>query len=240
MRLLLMILLPGLLLLGSALVLIWLPLPAPFPAALSGGRNLLAAVVSGGLGLTYLAGLAFFLASSVRRSSRTLDALMRARGLKADGQIGVGREYRGTAGGRPVVVRFFPAQWPRSSLLNVTVAAEVNCSAAVGVRKPLLDCGNCPPLDMGELAPEDSVVLAEDGEWMRTLMADESGWRAMNNLLADQDRYGHRELYFQPEQLWLRARPTGHVSQDQVGSWLDDLLVLAEAAEGIEGSRPGG
>ena len=139
-----------------------------------------------------------------------------------------------------MAVRFFPAQWPRSSLLNVTVAAEVNCSAAVGTRKPLLDSGNCPPLEMGELAPEDSVVLAEDGEWMRNLMTDESGWRAMNNLLADQDRYGLRELYFQPERLWLRARPNRHVLQVQVASWLDDLLVLAEAAEGIEGSQHGG
>ena len=88
MRLLLMILLPGLLLLGVALVLIWLPLPAPFPAALSGGRNLLAAVISGGLGLAYLVGLAFFVASSVRRAGHALEALMLARGLKADSHLG--------------------------------------------------------------------------------------------------------------------------------------------------------
>ena len=70
MRILFLILVPPVLLFGCALLMMSLPLPQPFPPPLSDGRNQMAAVITGILGVGYVFGLALYLVSSVLRVGR--------------------------------------------------------------------------------------------------------------------------------------------------------------------------
>ena len=96
MRVVLLILVPAILLLAVALLSLWLPLPGPFPAPLSRGRNLMAAVVTGVLGVGYVVGLAVYVISSVRQAGRALDPALTARGLASSSYLGAGRRYHGS------------------------------------------------------------------------------------------------------------------------------------------------
>ena len=211
MRTLLIIIIPPLLIFACALLIIWLPLPQPFPPALSGGRNQVAAVVAGLLGLAYLVGLALYLIASFRQAGQALDSPFLARGLTAENYLGVGRTYRGPVEGRAVEANYLPAQGLRPALLNVYVAAELGTRAAAGQKRPLLDCRDCAPL--------------------RDIRADEGSRAALNHLMSGQKSLGIRELYWQPERIWLRAHPSYRVAAEQVEGWLDALLLLAKAAE---------
>lgn len=231
MRTLLIIIVPPLLIFACALLLIWLPLPRPLPPALSGGRNLAAAVMAGLLGLAYLAGLALYLISTFRQAGQALDSPFLARGLTAENYLGVGRAYRGSVEGRAVEANYLPAQGLRPALLNVYVAAELGTRAAAGEKRPLLDCGDCSPVDLDEFDLGPFQIWAEDEGRVRGLLADGESSAALNRLMSEQKSLGIRELYWQPERVWLRAHPSTWVAAEQVEGWLEDLLLLAEAAE---------
>jgi len=231
MRTLLIIIVPPLLIFVCALLIVWLPLPQPFPPALSGGRNQVAAVVAGLLGLAYLVGLALYLIASFRQAGQALDSPFLARGLTAENYLGVGRSYRGSVEGRAVEANYLPAQGLRPALLNVYVAAELGTRAAAGEKRPLLDCRDCAPVDLDEFDLGSLQIWAEDGERLRNLLADKGSRAALNRLVSEQKSLGIRELYWQPERIWLRAHPSYRVAGEQVEGWLDALLLLAKAAE---------
>jgi hypothetical protein len=233
-RVLLLILVPLPLLFGLALLLMWLPLPAPFPAAQSQGRNLMAAIVVGVLGLGYLAGLTIYLRSTFRGAGQTLDEVFVSRELTAESYQGVGRQYRGQVDGHPVEVNFVPAQSVQRALLNIYVIADVGTRIAIGEGRPGLDCRDCPRLDASSLGMGTLHVLADDRERASDLLADPANRAVVSQLMASQQECGLRELYLQPGRIWLRARPSSCVSDVLVGQWLDDLLTLAAAVEQVE------
>ncbi|MEA3336515.1 MAG: hypothetical protein U9R25_11435 [Chloroflexota bacterium] len=231
MRFLFLILAPAVVLLFVASVLVGLPLPAPFPDAGSQDRNLLAAVAVGVLGIAYLVWLTVYAVVSFRQAGQALDPALTSRGLTAQSHLGFGRKYHGRIRDRQVAMSYFPARGLRRALLDMAATASIQGRAAIGERRPLLDCANCPPVpieggDMGELQ-----VFSEDPAWIQRFLAEQEHRQEILRLLGDQQGAGFRELYLQPGRIWLRGHPTPQVTASQVTQWLDDLLALAELLE---------
>ena len=231
MRILPLILVPPVLLFGFALILMWLPLPQPFPAPLSHGRNLVVAVATGILGIGYIVGLAAYLLSSVRQAGRDLDPVFTSRGLTSQSYQAFGRQYRGHVQGRQVEIDFMPAQGLQPALLNIYVAANLEVRVAMGEQRPLLDCGDCPRVDVSELGLGNLHVCTEETAWTRGLLAEPTNRATVSRLMRDQKRYGLREVYIQPERIWLRAHPSSQATGGQIGQWFEEMLALVEAAE---------
>jgi len=204
----------------------------PLPAALDGSRDLVAAVAAGLLGAGYLAGLLVYLALSLRRAGRVLDPVLTPSGLVAGGEFPLGRRYSGTLDGRGVELRYRPAYALQPARLDVTVDAQPGqrLAASAGPQRPLLDCRDCPRLDVPELG---SVrVYARDEARARALLARPEAQEALMRLLEAPGASGTRELYLQPERVWFRAR-LRRVRETEVVAWLDDVLLLAGAGERI-------
>ena len=69
-------------------------------------------------------------------------------------------------------------------------------------------------------------VYAQDAERATRLLSDAANSAAIACLLDDQEAYGLREVYLQPERVWLRAHPR-RMEGKRFRQWLDAVLVLA-------------
>ena len=108
--LIVLLLLPPVFLFGLALGLMWVPLPQPFPDPLSADRSLMAAVITGILGLGYLVGMLFYVTSRFRKSSRRMDSIIYRKGLRPGPYMLFGRRYVGFLNKIPIDVNFIPAR----------------------------------------------------------------------------------------------------------------------------------
>jgi hypothetical protein len=216
-RILLVLLILPILLLVCAL----LAYRVPLPAALSGSRDLVAAITAGLAGAGYLLALVAYLLVVVRRSSRALDPVLEPLGLVARGHLVFGRRYAGVLDGRPIQVRYLPAQamWP--ARLDLTVESGLGTRMAVGSRRPLLDCRDCLPLHLGEDLPYR--VYAQDQRAARDLFADRAVRAIVDRLM---DARGGPELYVQPGRTWFRVQPR-HPAPAEIKGWLSDLVSLS-------------
>ena len=235
MRIILLLLVPPLLIFGCALIMIWVPLPRPLPPALSSGRNLMAAVATGILGIGYVVGLAVYLVSSFSATGRVLDPVFASRGLASQGYMLFGRQYHGSVQGRQIDVQFMPSQGLQPAQLQVYVAADVDARVAIGTQRPLLDCRDCARIEITRPELRHLEVYAQDAAWTRMWLDRPANSAALGRLLGDPQGLGLREFYVQPDRIWLRAHPTARVTALQVGQWFDDVLALAAGVEGIGG-----
>jgi hypothetical protein len=231
MRVVLLILVPCILLAGLAVLMMWLPLPPPFPESLSGARIQIAALMTGILGLGYLVGLAAYLVLAFRGAGRVLDGVLRTAGLTPAPQRLFERCYAGTVRGRSVRAEYTPARLLHPSVLNIYVTADIDQRMAAGITQPLLDCRSCRRVRLAGSPLEDLAIHSRDLVWARAFLADSVNVAPLRRLLADQAGAGRRDLYFQPGRLWLNAHVRGRATRDDVGVWLGDLLALAERAE---------
>jgi hypothetical protein len=190
----------------------------------------MAAIVTGILGAGYLIGLAVHVIASFLRAGRALDSVLTSAGLVPGGYLAFGRRYRGTVQGRQVEVTFLPSQGISAAQLNVYVSASLGTRVAIASGKPLLDCGDCPQVNLDESPLGGLQVYSRDGEYVRSLLDDSEVRDALERLLDDGEVSGVREVYFQPERIWLRARPRG-LTEGLFRQWLDDLIALARAGE---------
>jgi hypothetical protein len=190
----------------------------------------MAAILTGILGAGYLLGLAVYVIASFLRAGRALDSVLTSAGLVPGGYLAFGRRYRGVIRGREVEVTFLPSQGISAAQLNVRVSASLGTRVAIARGKPLLDCGDCPRVNLDEALLGGLQVYSRDGEYARRLLADSEVRGALQRLLDDGDEVGPREVYLQPERVWLRARPQG-LTEGLLRQWLDELIALAEAGE---------
>jgi hypothetical protein len=206
------------------------PLPHPFPEAKSLERNRVAAITTGILGVAYLVALTVYAVSWFLQAGQALDATLVPLGLTSTSYMGFGRQYHGEIADRQVDVTYQPARMLKPALLNATIGANVGTRAALVPGKPLLDCHDCPAVDIN--APElgQLHIVAQDEAWMRRLLDDPANLATTRRLLDDQKTLGLRELYLQPDRVWLRAH-TNQITENKFRHWLDDLLSLAEAVE---------
>ena len=198
-------------------------------AGLGRTRTAIAAITTGVLGLGYVVGIGVYLVAFVRQAGRVLEPVLLSRGLSMQADVGVGQSYRGQVEGRTVQVSFVPGRALDRSLLNVYVSADAGTRAAIGVQRPLLDCQECPLVDWADLTGLQAA--AEDEGWVRRWLSAPEHRAVLEGMLGAGAGDGTRELYVQPERLWLRAR-LQRVDPSQVSAWLDALLLLAREAEG--------
>ena len=190
----------------------------------------MSAIVTGVLGAGYIVGLALYVVSTFLRAGRVLDPVLASAGMVSKSYLVFGRQYRGVLEGREVEVCFVPSSGIRPAQLNVYVAADIGTRAAIGRQRPLLDCRDCAQLEVAGTELQDVQMYAQQEERAGRLLSDAASSEAIARLLDDQEEYGIREIYLQPERVWLRARPQG-MSGKQFRQWLDDMLALAEASE---------
>jgi hypothetical protein len=226
-RLLLLLLILPVLLFCCALTM----LRAPLPASLEGARNQGAAIATGLVGAGYLVSVVVYVITSLWRASRRLDPVLTALGFAAKPYALFGRQYRGFFHGRQVQVQYLPAQASRSARLDVTVDADLVARIAIGWQRPLLDCRDCPRIELNAQGLSQLEVYAQEEAQARSLLANVRARRAIQHLMDARSSSGQPEIYVQPDRIWLRARPW-QIARGQIEAWLDDLLALAEAGEG--------
>lgn len=227
MRWMLILLVPLVLIFLCAIAMLAIPLPRPLPEPFSRGRNLVAAIGTGGLGLLYVGGLAVYLVTGVLGSGRSLDPAFAAAGFTSQSYMLTGREYRGMVRGRPAVVRYIPPYRAQAAVVDMTIRGSSPVRWAAGAQRPLLDCRDCAPMTVDAPALAGLQVYAADEAAVRPLLADVEVQAVLSRLLIETRAWGATELYVQPEQVWLRAhlRPA---PDDRLLAWLDDLARLAE------------
>ena len=229
-RILLALIIFPILLFLCALSLMWMPLPQPFPVALSGERNQMAAILTGVMGFIFVIGLGVYTISAFLKTGRFLDAVLEKMGFSSKSYMLFGRKYQGFVDGREVKVDFVPARWPMPRLLNIYVNANLGTRLAAGFTRPLLDCRDGRLLENtgGELG--NLQVYAQEKESANRLLADSNVQISLMRLLDKQKELGFREIYLQPEQIWLRAHPR-QMTGEIFWAWLDAMLKLAKACE---------
>lgn len=192
----------------------------------------MAAIATGILGAGYLLGLAVYVMASFLRAGRVLDPVLEPPGWISGSYLAFGQRYRGTVQGRGVEVTFLPSQGVSAAQLNVYVSASLGTRVAIARGKPLLDCGDCPRVNVDESPLGGFQVYSRDGEHARRLLADSEVRDALERLLDGREVAGTWEMYLQPERVWLRARPRG-LTEELFRQWLDDLTALAEAGDKV-------
>jgi hypothetical protein len=202
----------------------------PLPAALDGSRDLTAAVVAGFLGLGYLAGLLVFVLASLRRAGRALDPALFPLGFVPESTFSLQRGYAGQLDGRTVEIRYHPAYALQPATLDLTVRAQPGqrLAASTGLQRPLLDCRDCPRVEVSGL-PGIQLYAADEAH-ARAWLAHPAVQPA---LLCALDGPGVRELYLQADRVWLRAHL--RMPGDEIAAWMKDALpalaALAQTAE---------
>ena len=230
-RLLLVILGPPVLLLALALLAMWLPLPEPFPAAFGSARTRFAAIVTGILGVVYLIGLTLLVVSWLVGASRSLDDALLPMGLAPKIHLLLGRKYQGVIQGRPLRVAFTPSVALQLALLNVHVATKSDRRMAIGRTRPLMDCRKCPRVPTTPIELAGLHVYAEDIDWASEFLADARNRQLVADLISLRGISGKAELYFQPGEVWLRARLGAGGAQACIEQWIVELVALAKGAE---------
>ncbi len=213
-----------------AIIILAIPLPRPLPEPFSKGRNLVAAIATGVLGLLFIGGFTVYLIAGVLAGGRAFDPVFVEAGFTAHGYMLVGREYRGTVRDRPATVRYMPPQRSRSAVIDMTVEALSDLRLAAGVTRPLLDCRGCAQVDVTHLGLAGVQVYTTDTVTVTRLLADPEAQAVLSRLLIDAQAMGTVELYVQPRQVWLRAHARS-TSGELLLNWLDDLAALAGMME---------
>jgi hypothetical protein len=232
MRLVLLIFLIPIFLFLLALAMLWVPLPAPLPVVSSSGRNLLAAVCTGVVGLVLLGGVAVYTVNYIRRAGHWLDRVFPSPAYTFRPFMVAGRQYQGAEQGRRVEANYIPAARVQPALLNLYVDAESKISAAIGTKRPIMDCRDCPRVENLGCDLDELLIYSADPEWIRRYLDNSTIRNIIIDMLVEKGP-GMRELYIQPDKIWLRSHPSSGISAEQVRRWCSDLLELAKMAEAV-------
>ena len=201
MRIVLAIPLLPLVLLGCALATIWIPLPRPFPAAASHARQLVAALLTGLVGMAYLIGLTRALIVRTQRGGWFLDAVLSGLGFTSTRYLALGRRYQGRVRGRQVAIDYMPGYRLKLAVLNIYVSGRPGFRAAIGQGRPLLDCRDCPAIGLDEPGLDQLQAFTHEPARMRGLFAAPASRDALHRLLDEARTPGPRDLYLQPERV---------------------------------------
>jgi hypothetical protein len=215
---------------GMAFLMTSLPLPQPFPTAGSHDRNLQAAILTGILGMAWVISLTIYSISRYLGGGRVLDVLFIPLGLTASNYLGLGRQYQGHMAGREVQIQFTPGRMLKSGLLNIRIQANQDQRMAIGLKRPLLDCRDCPQVDVTGLGLEPNRVYAANADWAQKFVAEPGKRTLIQRLMQDPEGLGMREVYLQPGWVWLHARPSSNSSLSHIENWFQTLMELASAS----------
>lgn len=226
-RMLGILIIPPLLISGSALLLLRMPLPQPFPPASSAARNLLAAILTGVCGFIYLISITVYIVLSFFQASEIPGKLCETYGLTEQSHTLWGQQCRGHIQERAVTLYFKIGRGVKSPVLDVYVEADVETRIAFVKRGPRLDCAQCESVSIPGEALNTVHIFAEEPDRARAWLADDTVPMLVGELLQGSEQFGSRELYLQPDRIWLRAHLSSQVTESTVEQWLQSLLKLA-------------
>jgi hypothetical protein len=175
-----------------------------------------------------------FAAWIIRGRARKLDDAFAPLGLAGSMYLLNGRQYHGTAGGRQVDAYFY-----RGPVLDLYLGTPLKTRLGIGTRDTV---GNAVaglvdrrPIALDDPGLQHLSAFPLDEAWARALLADTTAREAILRLTRDEGPYELRQVFFQPESMLLRLYHTDlrRVTPENVRQWLNDLLALARAAEGL-------
>lgn len=230
MRLLLLMLILPIVLAMWVVIVLAVPLPAAFPSAWSDGRNMLAAISAGLLGIGGMVGIAGFAVGQVLRAGSSLDAAFEALGLAPAGHRAFARHFEGVLGGRRATATLHPPFQLQPWRLTVSVDARPRVRLALGKHGPLVNSCKLPRIRLDDRELEACRVHAanqESGRQMVTSPAFRSGLKFFLETLVQP---GTLEIHLESERIRLRLRAY-RMQEEQVRQWLEGLAQLTAACE---------
>lgn len=174
----------------------------------------------------------------LQRRKRRLDAGFTPLGLEGERYLLTGRRYQGTVEGRQVDVRFY-----RGPMLELHVSTPLQ--TRFGVAKEgsttlsLARLFGREPLDLDHSEIRGLHVFALDEDWARSLLANPEARMVVRRLLqAGQSWALIQQVVLGPGAFRLRLYRNKHlfkyeITSEETRRWLDDLLILARAAESL-------
>ncbi len=193
--------------------------------------------------LLLFGGGAAYMGIVLYRRKQMLDAAFATLGLEGKAYLSFFRQYHGTLQGRQVDV--YLARGPR---LEIEISTPLQ--TRLGVTGPHTDTRfaaslmDRQPMDFstaGDPALGELTVFPHDEAWTRRLFADRQAAEIFKRLASRQTTFTRQQVLLRPGtwQLLLTGN-TRMLSFDldpaQVRQWIDDLLHLADIAEGMPDS----
>lgn len=166
---------------------------------------------------------------------RRWDEVFAPLGLTGSMYALTGRQYRGIVSGRQVTAQIY-----RGPTLNLTAQTSLRTQMAIGTRTGLgTTLGRligAQPLQLDDPDFEHLVASAREENWARTLLADSKARELILRLTTYEGPYEVRNLIIREGTLRLslfRFRLSS-LTFENVQTWINDLLRLADAAEDLE------
>jgi hypothetical protein len=169
-----------------------------------------------------------------------LDAAFTPLGLAGSRYLLTGRQYRGTFHGRTVHVYYHVSggRSLRTPDLVIYIQGNFRTRLGLGSENVLTSAGGAllgrTPLELNEPAYEGILIYPLDETWSRSLLTAPHARKAVARLVG-QNTHGLRALVFSPISVYLQIRhfDTQLIAPHTVRAWVDDLIGLAETAEGL-------
>ncbi len=222
MRLILTMFLMFFVLFAAALMLIFLPLPRPFPPAMSSERNLLSAIIVGVLGMILLLWFAFGLLADVRRSREILDPAFDELGFDKTSYLLTGRKYFGAVEGFRVEAAYHQQYRVEPAKLDIVIHSDFPVEFAIAKKRPLLFLRDCP-LSKIDLPRDDLKLYTVSEEEIGIILFDNSGWESINSIF--EWDFKLTELYATSTSLIVHIRGY-EISSSQTSHIIDDAINL--------------
>ena len=214
-----------------ALGLLFLPLPGSFPPIGSNERNLVAAILTGLLGLTWLVFMVVFVIKIVLTPGRMLDRIFTSKGLSAKSYLGIGRQYQGVSEGRQVFIQFIPGRMLQNMLLDIRLECDHSANMLISSGKPV-----AVPVKVNEKILSQEIggmtVLAEDRVFADSLLSIPETMPMIRKAVTNQG-VGLVEIKLKPGWLVLHNRPTFNLEPANVELWLQVMLRLSRVIENM-------
>jgi len=232
--LLLVLFLFPVILFACILVGLTLPLPEPFPPALSQGRNVAVAIMTCFVGLVYVVGVGVYLIYWLTHPGVSFDRAFSTAGLDAVRHGAFASRYSGTMQGRSATATLQPAFKVQPWRLDVVISVDLppDVRIAMGRTRPLLDCRGAPELTFADSSFAHCRIYAVNEQQARRLLEEPAVRNAAVRLLAELQTISSWEIYVQPDRIWARVRAY-RVGEDRLTRWLEVLSELAVACDDV-------
>ncbi len=202
------------------------------PNSIFKGYNQPAALLTGILGIVFIIWLGFYTASSISQISGFLDSPMKEFGFISNSYMIFGRIYKGTIRGKNVEINFIPSTGLRPALLNIYIEANIGTRLAIGEKRPLLDCNDCSIIEDYDEVLGENKVYALEREKANIILDNHKIRSYIFSIMENQASYRLREIYFQPDKVWLRIHPR-QMNGEIFRKLIEDSILLTIEAEKI-------
>lgn len=171
----------------------------------------------------------------IRKRSSELDLAFTPLGLEGRMYLTNGRQYHGTYRGYKVHAYF--SRGPMVAIyLDVPLKTRVGIGRKGAIEGAAANILDKVPLQVSDPQFEHLVVYPLDHAWAAKLLDEDEARAAILRLTTEEAATELRSLSIMPEAILMQARfiPTGNITPEGVGSWVNDLYELARIAERLQ------